>query len=278
MHNDFLSDTESAYFVLNEDSADSGDHLTINKVSASNTAKIRDHLDGAIVFAWNTVKSNRKPPALTCTRWLWRLAASYHLCHSSSQLMEQAAQHFAASGRQRLAQWAAQKAREERGHDQLALLDIASMGYEASEVVKAFYPPSAKALVDYFTQSVQASDPIRCVGYIYTIERLGLVNKEEFIQTVKALLPPDVHATRCLHVHSSVGVEVEHVKDALEMLAGLSFEELTQVAIACYETALLCFSPPNESYISDEELQKVLRPLELHHRLQVKSDFQPLTK
>jgi hypothetical protein len=277
MQNSFSSDAELACFVrLNEGSADSSDRLALNKVS--DAVKIQENLDGAIVFAWNTVKSNRRPPALTRTRWTWGLAASYHLCHSTSQLMEEAAQIFAASGRQRLAQWAAQKAREERGHDQLALLDLESMGYKASEVVRTFYPPSAKALVDYFTQSVQASDPIRCVGYTYAIERLGLVNKQEFIKKVEALLPPNVNATRCLRVHSSVGAEVKHVEDAVEMLAGLTVEELTQVGIACYETALLCFSPPNESYISDEELQKVLKPLELHYHLQVKSDFQPLTK
>jgi hypothetical protein len=267
MHNDFLSDTESACFVLNEDSADSGDRLAINKVSTDKAAKIRKYLDGAILFAWNTVKSsNRRPPALTRTRWVWRLAASYHLCHSTSPLMEQAAQQFAASGRQNLAHWAAKKSREERNHDQLALLDIESMGYEAGAVVRALYPPAAKAMVEYFIRSVQDSEPYRCFGYIYTIERAGLVNKEEFIQTVEALLPPGVHATRCLRVHSSVGAEVDHVEDAVEMLAGLTFEELTRVAIACYETALLCFSPPNESYISDEELQNVLRPLELHNR------------
>jgi hypothetical protein len=237
----------------------------LNRVNTDKAVEIQKYLDGAILFAWNTVKSsNRRPPNLTRTRWTWRLAASYHLCHPTSPLMEQASQQFAASGRQHWAKWAAQKAREERGHDQLALLDIESMGYEAEAVVKALYPSAAKAMVDYFTRSVQDSEPYRCFGYIYTIERAGLVNKMELIQKVEALLPPNVNATRCLRVHSSVGAEVGHVKDAVEMLAELTFEELSRVGIACYETALLCFSPPKESYISDDEIQEVLKPLELH--------------
>jgi hypothetical protein len=54
--------------------------------------------------------------------------------------MEEARDRFAASGRESLAQWAAQKAREEAGHDRLALLDIQSMGYDAEAVVQALVP------------------------------------------------------------------------------------------------------------------------------------------
>jgi pyrroloquinoline quinone (PQQ) biosynthesis protein C len=180
--------------------------------------------------------------------------------------MDKAAQSFASSGRRSLAQWAAQKACEEGGHDRLALLDIQSMGYEAKAVVEALVPPAAVALVDYFTRSVQAPDPIACVGYCYTMERLALGIGEEHIQAVEALLPPGIQATRCLRVHSSVGSDVEHVEETIEMVAGLAPEERTRVVSACYETALLCFSPPKEGYISDEELQNMLRSVETHNR------------
>lgn len=262
MCNEFLPSTKSECFGFNESSTKSSDRLTTKKIKADTAAKIQQQLDGAILFAWNSVQSNSKPPALTRTRWVWRLAGSYHLCHSNSWLMEEAAERFAASGRESLATWAAKKAYEEKNHARLALRDIAAMGYEAESVVKAFYPPAAKALIDYFTLSVQVPDPIRCVGYIYAIERLGLVNKKEYIRAVEVLLPPGAHATRCPRAGSSIGVEVEQVKDAEEMLTGLTIEERTRVAIACYETALLCFSPPDETSISDEELQNVLRSLE----------------
>ncbi|MEC4817282.1 MAG: hypothetical protein SAK29_29025 [Scytonema sp. PMC 1069.18] len=239
------------------------------KIDADTIAATQKLLDKAIVLArWN-VKSSRRPPALTCTRWVWRLAGSYHSSHHTSRLMEEARDRFAASGRESLAQWAEQKAREEAGHDRLALLDIRSMGYDAEAVVQALFPPAVKPWLDYFIQSVQATDPIGCVGFSYTSERLGTFIKEDYIQSVKALLPLGTHATRWLQVHSSVGAEVKHVEETVEVVAQLTPQERMCVARACYETALLRFTPPKEDYISDEELQNVLKPLELNTCKQV---------
>ena len=246
--------------------------------SAGGAATTRKLLDGCVASAHSAVSSSDRLPALTRMRWIWRLAGSYHLNHCTPQLMEEAAQRFASADRKSLAQWAAQKAREERGHDRLALLDIQSMGYEAEAVVEALVPPTAVALVDYFTQSVRSADPISCVGYSYTMERLAMGIEEEYIQAVEALLPPDINTTRCLRVHSCIGKDVEHVEETVEMVASLAREERTRVAIACYETALLCFSLPKEDYILEDELQNILRPLESHTHLRARSDFQLTTK
>lgn len=245
------------------DSMKKGAVFTEKLADASSKAKTRKLLDGAIALAWRDVMTNRRPPALTPTRWVWRLAASYHLSHPTPILMEEAAHRFAKADRKILAQWTAQKARQEKGHDRLALLDIQSMGYKAEAVVKALFPPAAVALVDYFTRSVQAPDPIGCIGYSYTMERLAVCRGEKYIQKVKAMLPPRTNATRWLRVHSSVGSDVEHVEETVEMMAKLTPEECVKVATACYETALLCFSSPEENYISDEKLKNILRQLKL---------------
>lgn len=242
-----------------------GEDPFAQRIVGSNTvATTQKLLDGAIAAANATILLNRRPPALTRARWLWQLAGSYYLTRSTPQLMEEARERFATAGRVRLAQWAAHKVREERGHDQLALLDIQSLGYKAEAVVEALAPPAALALVDYFTRSVQAIDPIECVGYCYTMERLVLGIGEEFIQAVEALLPPGINATRCLRVHSSVGSDAEHTKETVEIVAGLSAKERASVAVACYKTALLYFSPPKEGYKSEAELQHLLKPFELH--------------
>ncbi|GAB1541461.1 hypothetical protein NUACC21_41320 [Scytonema sp. NUACC21] len=187
--------------------------------------------------------------------------------------MEEARERFAKAGHRSLAQWAAQKAIEEKGHDQLALLDIQAMGYQAQAVVEVLVPPAAIALMDYFIRSVQFPDPIACVGYCYTMERLSLGIGKEYIQRVEALLPPGTHATRYLRVHSGIGSDVEHVEAIVEVVAGLSPEERARVAIACYETALLCFNQHKDGYISEEELQNALTPLKSHTRQQAISDF-----
>ncbi|BAZ48571.1 hypothetical protein NIES4103_11790 [Nostoc sp. NIES-4103] len=283
MRNDFFINTESGCIVLNDlamkstngnrvyqpGSVGSGDRTTSNRPDADTIARTQKLLDRAIAYAWHTVKSDRRPPKLTAIRWVWRLAGAYHSSCHTTRLMEEAAKRFAASGRQNLANWAAQKAKEEAGHDRLALLDIQSMGYEAEAVVKALVPSAATAVVDYFTQTVQAINPINCIGLSYASERLGTFQGEEYIQSVQALLPPGTHATRWLRVHSGVGAEVEHVEETVEIVAELTPTECISVARACYQTALLRFTPPKQGYISDEELQNVLKPLELNSCLRV---------
>jgi hypothetical protein len=283
MRNNFLIDSEWVRIALDKvvlKSANpnrvhqpslvgSTERIPPKMIEADSIAKTQKLLDRAIVLAWRDIKSSRRPPALTRTRWVWRLAGAYHSSRHTSRLMEEAAQRFAASGRKNLAQWAAQKATEEAGHDQLALLDIHSMGYDAEGVVKVLFPPAVKPWLDYFIQSVQATDPISCIGFSYASERLGTFIREEYIQSVKALLPSGTNATRWLQIHSSVGAEVKHIEETVEVVAELSPQERICVVRACYETALLRFTPPKEGYISDEELQNVLKPLELNTFLRV---------
>ncbi|MDZ8185045.1 MAG: hypothetical protein RMX96_09340 [Nostoc sp. ChiSLP02] len=274
MRNDLLIKTNPASFLPDETAIEAANctqrHQSISAKGgishAQKIAQTQKLLDRAIVSAWHTVKIDRTPPALTPIRWVWRLAGLYHLCHSTPELMEEAAQGFALADRESLAQWAVKKAREEAGHDRLALLDIQSMGYKAQAVVEVLVPPVAKALVDHFTRTVQDSDPIDCVGYSYTAERLAICRGLEYIQRIELLVGKN--ATRCLRVHSAVGTDVEHVQEAVEMIAELTPKEQIRVAKACHKAALLRFSPPKEDYISDEEIQNVLKPLQLLEPIQ----------
>src|SRR6185503_2553531 len=137
-------------------------------------------------------------PPLTKARWAWRLCGSYCTTHATPGLMAEAAARFGATGRAALARWAEQKAREEQGHDRQALRDLAALGYDAERAVAALVPPTAAALVRYFTAAVRAEDPIRCVGYAYALERLALRQDAAYIKRIEAMLPPGVYATRCL--------------------------------------------------------------------------------
>ncbi|MBD2533054.1 hypothetical protein H6G97_27190, partial [Nostoc flagelliforme FACHB-838] len=243
MRNDFLIDIEwvriapdkvvvataDRVWLYRPSSGDSSDFLAQPRSGTGSVATTQKLFDTSIVLAKRAVLSSHRPPTLSRTRWIWHLAGQYHLTHSTPRLMEEAAQLFAAAGRESLAQWATQKAIEERGHDRLALLDIQSLGYKAEAVVEVFVPPSAKVLLDYFTRSVQAHDPLSCVGYCYTLERLATAIGEEYIQAVEALLPSGTNATRCLRVHSGVGSDVEHVEETVALVAALTPEERTRV-------------------------------------------------
>ena len=228
-----------------------------------NIATTQKLLDGAIATAQYTMNLDAQPPALTSTRWVWRLAGAYHSSRLTSTLMEEAAKRFAEAERWNLAEWALHKADEERGHDRLALLDIRAMGYDAEAVVEALVPPGAVIFIDYFTRSVQDSNPIDCIGCCYANERLGTLVAEEYIQSVQALLPSSIRATRWLRVHSGVGAEVKHIEDIVELVASLTPQERIRAARACYETASLRFTSPPEGYISDSKLQQILKPLKL---------------
>ncbi|MBH8573399.1 hypothetical protein I8752_10305 [Nostocaceae cyanobacterium CENA369] len=272
MSTDFsVVDNANSAWMHESNTVENNDSFSQKVIDGTSLIKVQMFLDRAIVYAYYAVKSERQPPNRTYTRWVWRLAGAYHSSRHTSRLMEKAAQNFAALGRQDLAKWATQKAKEEAGHDQLALLDIQSMGYDAEAVVQVFNPSPIRDYVNYFTQIVEATNPIDCIGLCYASERLGTFIGEEYIQSVEALLPKGIHATRWLRVHSSVGSEVKHVDDIVELVAHLTPQERNRVARACYETALLRFMPPKEDYILDEEIQGILKPLELSRYLQVQS-------
>ena len=238
-------------------------YFTQSMEGAGSIETTRQLLDGAIAAAKYTVNSDIRPPALTATRWVWRLAGAYHLCNAYPPLIREAAQGFNSKNCKVLAQWAMQKAKEETGHDLLALRDIKALEYNAEAVVKKLISPGANVLIDYLTRSVQDKNPIDCVGYSYTMERLALGIDEEYIQKVEALLPPNVNATRCLRTHSSVGADAEHVEETVAMIAGLNSQERVRIVRACYETALMTFSPAHNGYMTDEKLQPILDPLKL---------------
>lgn len=213
----------------------------------------RNLLDGAVAAAFRFARPEVVPP-LTRTRWIWRLAGLYHLTHSTPTLLERAADRFATAGRAALAGWARQRAREESHHDLLALRDLRDLGLDAEAVVRALRPANALRLVAYFAASVDAEDPIGCVGYAYAIERLAMTVGQADIAAVERVLPAGVRATRCLRVHSGVGSDGDHVADTLEVVARLRADERQAIAVAAHATARLCFEPDPAGAPGDAEI------------------------
>ncbi|MEM9507344.1 MAG: hypothetical protein AAGA16_06595 [Cyanobacteria bacterium P01_E01_bin.35] len=242
---------------------ENGDRFAQPMTGLGNAAITSKLLDGAMAAAKMAIPIAEKPPVLTPTRLVWQLAGAYHIAHATPRLMKEASQRFAFALRHDLSNWSYEKAQKETGHDQLALLDIDSLGYQAAELVEYMIPPAAKVLVDYFQRSVQDKDPIDCVGYAYALERISLGAKQEHIQQIENLLPSDVNATRCLKVHSRLGSDAIHLGDTVDLIARLSATERDRVIRACYETALLLFSPPPEGYWLERQLETMLSPFKL---------------
>ena len=214
-------------------------------------------LDAAIRAAYAAAREELVP-AMTTTRWAWRLVGLYHLTHSTPRLLEGAAMRFEASGRDALAEWARERAREETFHDRLAIRDLAAMGYDAERIVANVVPEVAGRLVEIFTRYATAADPIRCVGYAYALERLATTVRAEDVKRIEAILPAGVRATRCLRVHSAIGSDGDHVAETVRVVARCSAQERREVAIAVHETARLCFAPPPGGHPSDAQIAALL--------------------
>jgi hypothetical protein len=226
-------------------------------------ARVRNLLDRAVASAFPHARPAEVPP-LTATRWAFRLAGLYHLTHSTPALLELAAERFAAAGRKILAGWARERAREESNHDLLALRDLRDLGYDPVRVVERVRPATAMRMVEYFERSVRAFDPIGCVGYAYTVERLAMTVREPDIRAVEAVLPPGTRATRCLRVHSAAGSDGDHVADTLVAVARLTLGERARIAEAARDTAVLCFTPDPAGPPSDAAIAELLAPCRLH--------------
>jgi hypothetical protein len=220
-------------------------------------------LDGAIGAAATAAPRGDAAPPLTPLRWIWRLAGYHCTTTATPGLMSAASARFAQLGRRTLAAWAAEKAREETGHDLLALRDIEALGYDAARVVEVLVPPASRALVEHFQRYVAAPDPIGCVGYSYVLERLAIARDAARVAAVQAALPAGVDATRCLRVHSGVGSDVAHVEETVAMVAALPAAGRAAVARLCHETALLFYAKPAAPAPTDAEIAAKIAGLSL---------------
>jgi len=217
---------------------------------------VRRLLDGALAAVWNARRRTLPPsPPLTPTRWIWRLVGYYHLTSSTPELLRLAAASFERDGRTALASWAKVRAREETGHDVLALRDLRAMGVEPERAVAALRPHPAEPLVAWFRAAATAADPLPCVGYAYVVERLAMGTSAEDIRDVEACLPAGARATRCMRVHSGVGSDADHVADTVAVVAGLSPSERAAIARAVFEAALVCTAPPTEDAPTDASIR-----------------------
>jgi len=98
-------------------------------------------------------------------------------------------------------------AREETGHDRLALKDLRALGVPGERLVANFIPEGIKPLCKRFDDLCAEDYPIGCIGYSYCLERIAALKEKTDIEKVHALCPDGVDATRFLRSHSSLGSE-----------------------------------------------------------------------
>jgi hypothetical protein len=220
-------------------------------------------LDAAINLGFVGIEKRLARPDPTVVGYIVALVGAYHTSVDTPRNLRRAASRFNELGRPEVAAYLEVRAREETGHDRLALKDLRALGVPGERLVANFIPEGIKPLCKRFDDLCAEDYPIGCIGYSYCLERIAALKQETDIERVRALCPEGVDATRFLRSHSSLGSEASHVAETIEFVASLPANDRMRVVQETYESSLLLAEGYNHELLKSEaemleELQQAL--------------------
>jgi hypothetical protein len=220
-------------------------------------------LDGAINLGFVGIEKRLARPDPTVVGYIVALVGAYHTSVDTPRNLRRAAKRFQELGRPEVAAYLEERAREETGHDRLALKDLRALGVPGERLVANFIPEGIQPLCKRFDDLCAEDYPIGCIGYSYCLERIAALKQETDIERVRALCPDGVDATRFLRSHSSLGSEANHVAETIEFVASLPANDRIRVVQETYESSLLLAEGYNHELLKSEaeileELQQAL--------------------
>jgi hypothetical protein len=196
-------------------------------------------LDAAINLGFAAIGERAATPAATIPSYILALIGAYHTSVDTPRNLRRAAKRFEDLGRPEVAAYLEERAREETGHDRLALKDLRALGVPAERLVASLVPEGIAPLCKRFDDLCVQDYPIGCIGYSYCLERIAALKQESDIARVQAICPPGVDATRFLRSHSALGSEVSHVEETINFVASLPANDRISVVRETYESALV---------------------------------------
>lgn len=224
--------------------------------SAGSTVRL---LDGAIHLGFASIEKRRARQEPTLAAYVVALVGCYHTSVHTPKNLCGAANRFKALGRPEVADYLEDRAREETGHDRLALKDLRALGVPAERLVANFIPEGVKPLCERFDDLCAQDYPMGCIGYAYCLERISALKQQADVDRVQALCPNGVDATRFLRTHSGLGSEVKHVEEAIQFIASLPANDRISVVRETYESALIMAEGYNRELLkSDAEIVEEL--------------------
>ncbi len=209
-------------------------------------------LDGAINLGFAGIEKRLARPDLTVAGYIVALVGAYHTSVHTPRNLRRAASRFNELGRPEVAAYLEERAREETGHDRLALKDLRALGVPGERLVANFIPEGIKPLCERFDDLCAQDYPIGCIGYSYCLERIAALKQKTDVEKVQALWPDGVDATRFLRSHSSLGSEASHVKETIEFVASLPANDRIRVVQETYESALIMAEGYNHELLKSE--------------------------
>ena len=220
-------------------------------------------LDGAINLGFAGIENRLARPEPTLVGYIVALVGAYHTSVDTPRNLRRAADRFKELERPEVAAYLEERAREETGHDRLALKDLRALGVFAERLVANFMPEGIKPLCKRFDDLCVEDYPIGCIGYSYCLERIAALKQETDIEKVQALCPSGVDATRFLRSHSCLGSEVAHVEETISFVAALPANDRIKVVQETYKSALIMAEGYNHELLKSEaemleELEKAV--------------------
>src|SRR4029077_5812907 len=217
-------------------------------------------LDGAINLGFAGIEKRLARPDPTLVGYIVALVGAYHTSVDTPRNLRRAAGRFNELGRPEVAAYLEVRAREETGHDRLALKDLRALGVPGEGPVAHFIPEGIKPLCKRFDDLCVEDYPIGCVGYSYCLERIAALKQKTDIEKVQALCPDGVDATRFLRSHSCLGSEVSHVEETIEFVVSLPANDRISVIQETYQSALIMAEGYNHELLkSGAEMLEELR-------------------
>jgi len=209
-------------------------------------------LDGAINLGFAGIEKRLARPDPTVVGYIVALVGAYHTSVDTPRNLQRAASRFNELGRPEVAAYLEERAREETGHDRLALKDLRALGLPGERLVANFIPEGIKPLCKRFDDLCVQDYPIGCIGYSYCLERIAALKQEADIEKVQALCPDGADATRFLRSHSSLGSEVTHVEETIAFVASLPASDRIKIVQETYESALIMAAGYNRELLKSE--------------------------
>jgi hypothetical protein len=209
-------------------------------------------LDGAINLGFVGIEKRLARPEPTVAAYIIALVGAYHTSVDTPRNLRRAASRFNELGRPEVAAYLEERAREETGHDRLALKDLRALGVPGERLVANFIPEGIKPLCKRFDDLCAEDYPIGCIGYSYCLERIAALKQEADIARVRALCPNGIDATRFLRSHSSLGSEASHVAETIEFVASLPAKDRIKVVQETYESSLILAEGYNHELLKSE--------------------------
>jgi len=209
-------------------------------------------LDGAINLAFSRIEKRLARPEPTLAAYIIALVGAYHTSVDTPRNLRRAASRFEELGRPEVAAYLEVRAREETGHDRLALKDLRALGVPGERLVANFIPEGIKPLCKRFDELCAKDYPIGSIGYSYCLERIAALKEKSDIENVQAMCPNGVDSTRFLRSHSSLGSEAAHVDETIEFVASLPANDRIKVVQETYQSALIMAEGYNHELLKSE--------------------------